>query len=89
MTATPGVIKNPDMDVVRRRVLRSQYDWLVWKDADGVRYAARRSLFSIKQAMLAVGTGGKFLMYCARSVAPMSICWRQGLILRNNTRRGF
>jgi hypothetical protein len=80
---------NPDMDSVRRRAAKSNNDWLVWRNRDGATCAARRSLPAIKQAMLDCGTGRKFTMYCARSVMPMLIDWRLGLILRNNTRRGY
>ncbi|RYD42547.1 MAG: hypothetical protein EOP83_32625 [Verrucomicrobiaceae bacterium] len=80
---------NPDMDAVRRRAAKSNTDWLVWRNRDGVTCAARRSVPAIKQAMLDCGTGRKFTMYCSRSVLSMVIDWRGALILRNNTRRGY
>jgi hypothetical protein len=83
------IIKNPDVSQIRKRALKSNVDWMVWRDRDGFEYAARRSLYTIKRAMLDMGTGGHFLIYCARSVTAMRIGWRQALVLRNNARIGY
>ncbi|RYF12167.1 MAG: hypothetical protein EOO77_17905 [Oxalobacteraceae bacterium] len=85
----PDILIDPDMDMIRRKAAHGGRDWLVWKGKDGKHRAARSSPPVIKQAMLDIGTKGRILMYCARSVMPMSLSWRCALIVRNNLRHGY
>jgi hypothetical protein len=83
------IITNPDISEIRRKAIRGNTDWMVWNDRDGTTYAARKSTPAIKRAMLDMGTAGRILLYCARSVTAMRIGWRQALVLRNNARIGL
>lgn len=45
---------------------KAQYgrkDWVAWLDKNGEKRAERRSMASLKRAMLAVGTQGWFIVY--------------------------
>lgn len=72
-------------DVARK----SSYDQIVWVDREGARHEARLTADTLKQAMLATGTQGRFTVYAARTATPMLIRWRIAVAYLANLRRGF
>lgn len=87
--AVPQILIDPDNATLHRKVLNGRRDWIRWRGRDGVNRAAARSAPVIKEAMLAMGTEGRFTLYSGRSVISHAIGWRQALILLKNTRRGY
>lgn len=66
---------------------RSRYgrkDWVFWKDRSGKGHAAPVSAETVKQALLAVGTKGRFVIFY-RGMAHR-ISWRLGLLAMRNAR---
>ena len=74
---------------VQRFAQKSCYDQVVWTDREGVRHAARVTEASIKAALLACGTRGRFTVYAARSGNGHSISWRVGIAYFRNLRAGY
>lgn len=79
------VLVNPDLLAIRTRAKRR--DVIGWRGRDGAYYAATRTVETIKAAMLAVGTTGRFALYSGRTSQVMT--WPQAVILRRNTRIGY
>ncbi len=59
---------------------------VVWKDRAGDFHFAERSPASIKSALLAVGTGGRFTEIVGRT--PFTWRWRDGCRMIRNARYG-
>ena len=75
-------------DVIRL-AKHSRYDQVVWRDRAGTRHRERVSPVSVKAAMLACGTGGRFTVYSARSAISSSMTWRCGVTVLVQLRRGW
>ena len=87
--AKTGIIENPDLAEIQRNARYGHTDWIMWKNRAGKFLAARRTAGVIKQAMLDVGTSGRFSLICASSATSMVVTWSLALILRRNTIRGY
>lgn len=76
-------------ETAKRKARYGHRDWLVWIGRDGKRYAAPRTAESLKAALLASGTQGKFSMYCANDAQGWNIGWWHGVIMFKNARGGW
>jgi len=85
--AIPGLITSHDGTdvgaVVRRKARFGRNDWAVWKGRDGHWYGARLSALSIKAAMLARGTQGRWSIIGAGGVSYLQTWSMAVLMLRN------
>lgn len=50
-------------------------DWVVWLGKDGQQHTARKTAESVKAAMLANGTQGKFVMYYGDGTSALWGWW--------------
>lgn len=69
----------------RRKARHSHRDWVVYPLRNGAGWvAAAKTAAVVKQAMLEVGTRGRWYMYMASNAWPLKMSWGLGLIqLRN------
>jgi hypothetical protein len=61
-------------------------DWLTWRDKDGVDHADLVSAASIKAAMLACGTGRKFVLHQGSTRHRFIVSWRLASQMLRNAR---
>lgn len=73
--------------VARQKARYGHRDWIVWKGRDGLWNAAVRSVESIKQALLAAGTQGRWYLIPPDGVSHIGF-WRMGVIMMRNARFG-
>lgn len=73
----------------RAKARQSRYDQIVWTERDGACRAERVTSESVKAAMIAAGTGGRFTVYSAHSAIPHSITWRLAVSYLANLKRGY
>mgnify|MGYP000031049326 FL=1 len=57
----------------------SDYSWVVWENKDGSFGAERASADTIKRALLAIGTQGKFYLFQARDRYSQIMTWSMGV----------
>lgn len=90
-SARADVLTGADAGLIARRKAKySNYDWVVWRDPDGVLCAGRCSAEVIKRAMLATGTQGRFTRYEARTGCAMSSSsWGVAVAWFKNARAGW
>lgn len=68
-------------NLARHQARYGHKSWIVWKDRDGAWNAAIETAASVKEAMLAVGTQGRWTAISRHSYVQR---WRDGItILRN------
>ena len=75
-------------EVAARKARYGHKDWIVWRGRDGREQAALCTADAIKSALMAVGTQGRFVRLAASTATGTSTCWRLGLIMLRNCRRG-
>lgn len=78
------------MNLYQQTERKSRYgrrDWLYWTDREGVAQAEVKSRASIKKALLAIGTKGRF--YLISGGISQIIRWRIGIIMWRNAAHGF
>jgi hypothetical protein len=73
--------------LARRKARYGHRDWLVWKGRDGAWNAAVRSPASIKRAMLAAGTKGRWHLISDGGPSQIGF-WAMGLIMLRNAKVG-
>lgn len=73
----------------KAKARQSRYDQIVWTERDGSRRADRVTADSVKAAMLAAGTKGRFTLYQAHTAHAFSITWRLAVAYLGNLRRGY
>lgn len=73
----------------RERARYSKYDQLAYMDRAGVRREGRVTEESVKAALLAVGTQGRFVVYSARTGVGHSITWPLGIAYFRNLQKGW
>lgn len=76
-------------ELAKRKARYSDFDWVVWKDKSGTFYAERATYQSIKKALLAVGTQGKFNVIQSRTAWSHLCGWRSGVNEMLHRRRGW
>lgn len=59
----------------KRKARYGHHAWITWKSRDGQKYAARCTPETVKMAMLASGTQGKFVKYQASDSTGMIVDW--------------
>lgn len=89
----PAVITGDAPEVLgfaNRKALYGHRDWIGWQGKDGLWRAAPRSKASVKAAMLAMGTQGRFFLYHA-SIAhgASAMNWRMGVLQLSNIKIGY
>lgn len=70
---------------------KAQYghkNWIVWQDKSGQWVAAVRTAETVKQAMLATGTQGKFRAYLCESF-PWHVDWSLAAMWLRNLKKGY
>ena len=71
-------------DEARRKARYGRKSWLWWRDRDGIEHAAAETAESLKAALLASGTKGRFVRFSgARSER---VGWRVGVLSLRNIR---
>lgn len=63
----------------QRKARFGHRDWLGWTSRDGVRRYAPRSPETLKAALLAIGTAGRFTLISADTGTLMNMNWRMGV----------
>ena len=66
---------------IQRKARFGHRDWVVWRARDGQDYYGRKSPATVKAAMLASGTQGRFTLVTANDGWPIWATWRIGLNL--------
>lgn len=73
--------------LAKRKAKYSDYSWIVWRNRDGSYDAQRESYASVKLAMLACGTQGRFTTICCRSGHSLVTTWWIGVNMLNQLKR--
>jgi hypothetical protein len=87
--ALKGNEMNANHNRAKEIAKKSSYDQIAWRDRSGVRHEERVTAESVKAAMLAAGTKGRFTVYSARTGTPLSITWRLAVAYFANLKRGY
>jgi hypothetical protein len=82
-------ISNDAFGLAKRKAKRGHQDWLVWPTSHGTWACDAMTAESIRAALLAVGTQGKFFLVSAGSGHCHVIRWRQGVVLLRNAKNGY
>lgn len=72
--------------IAKRKARYGHKEWIAWVDSSGVGHADVKNYQSIKDAMLAKGTGGTFVLIGASNAHLMLITWRLGVQMLRNCR---
>ena len=70
---------NEAREIAKRKARYGHSDWIIWKDGADEYHAAKASAATVKQALLAVGTQGRFNCYQASNAWSHSYSWRMGI----------
>lgn len=73
----------------REKAKHSCYDQIVWIDSAGVRREGRVTAETVKAALLASGTKGRFTVYSAHGRGGHIVNWQIGINYLANLKRGF
>lgn len=84
-TSVPGEASQ----FARRKAQYGHRSWCVWRMKNGSVCAARVSPEVVKEALLAVGTQGRFTFYSASDSIPTSVGWRIGINILSNVKGGW
>jgi hypothetical protein len=77
-------------EIAAKKARYGHKDWIVWRGRDGEKYAARATEISVKAALLAIGTQGKFLLYPGECVGcGFAYDWGTGINVLNQMKRGW
>lgn len=68
----------------KRKARYSRQSWLCWQDRSGTEHAAPESATSLKAALLAVGTKGRFIRFSGSLIERVG--WRVGVLALRNHR---
>lgn len=74
-------------NTTERKSRYGRREWLYWRDREGREHAAIKGRDSIKAALLATGTKGRFTLLSGG--IGHRVGWRMGLIMFRNTRYGI
>lgn len=74
--------------IARRKARYGHRDQVVWRDQSGALHTARVSAASLKAAMLATGTQGRFTVYSG-TIALSSSSWAVAVAWFCNARAGY
>jgi hypothetical protein len=74
--------------VAQRKARYGHRDWIWWSDDVGS-HAAPKTADSLKTALLAVGTKGKWSLICADTGIPVKGFWRLGINMIRQMRLGY
>lgn len=74
-------------DAMRKEKYGRIYNWIGWIDRDGEKQADIQTYDTIKEAMLAIGTQGRFRSF-ERGTSWM-ITWKMGSIMLRNAKRYY
>lgn len=79
------ILSGDDVNAIARtRARYGHTNWIVWRDKDGTKRAARVSIAALKMAMLATGTQGHFTMYQASDGGGAMMTWPLSCLLLKN-----
>ena len=81
--------QDPALALAKRKARYSHRDWLFWKDRNGTSHSARRDSATLKAAMLASGTQGKWFIVQASTGTLVKGFWRLGINLLKNAKFGI
>ncbi|WP_114944427.1 hypothetical protein [Microvirga calopogonii] len=81
--------QDPALALAKRKARYGHRDWLFWKDRNGASHCARRSAETVKAAMLAAGTSGKWFIVQASTGVLVKGFWRLGINLLKNAKYGI
>ncbi len=73
---------------VQRKARFGHRDWLFWRGRDGGERFQQRSAQAVKNALLDIGTQGRFSLLSASTGIPMRMGWRDGIRMIRNARVG-
>ena len=77
------------MELAHRKARYGHKDWLVWKDRAGNWQAALKSPETLKTALLAIGTQGRFYLVVASYSVSQMMVWQTGILAMRNCRYGI
>jgi hypothetical protein len=75
--------------LARRKARYGRRDWIVWRERSGAWQAAPRSPATLKAAMLARGTSGRWTLIAGSTAVPYAYGWRDGVTMIRNARFGW
>lgn len=75
--------------IANRKAKHGHKDWIVWEGVNGIWHTEAVSAKSLKSAMLATGTQGRFTKVCASNAHRWTMTWRLALIHFRNARAGY
>jgi hypothetical protein len=81
--------QDPALALAKRKARYGHNDWLFWKDRDGTSHCARRSAETVKAAMLANGTTGRWFIVQASTGSLVKGFWRLGINLLKSAKFGI
>lgn len=82
-----GAVTGADAyETARKKARYGHKDWIVWTEKTGTRFAAPKSRESIKAALLAVGTQGRFSLIGASNAVSFVVCWSLGTQMMRNVK---
>jgi len=84
MNATPSTAHS----LAERKARYGHRYWIVYR-LNGELRAECASAESLKAALLASGTQGKFTAYTPSTATPLRVGWRIGINMMHNARRGY
>lgn len=76
-------------ETARRKARYGHRDWLLWRDRDGMLYAAPATPYTCKLAMLATGTQKTFTRIEPDGTRLSSSCWSIATAWWANLKREF
>ncbi|QRM34891.1 hypothetical protein [Microvirga sp. VF16] len=77
------------LQYAQRKARYGHRDWLFWTDRSGSSQCAPKSKESIKKAMLASGTQGRWFVVSASTAVLQKGFWAMGVIMLRNAEHGI
>ena len=81
--------QDPALALAKRRARYGHRDWLFWRDRNGTGHSARRDSSTLKAAMLAGGTQGKWFIVQASTGTLVKGFWRLGINILKSAKYGI
>lgn len=82
---TPGYEQEDVYTIAQRKAKYGRHDWIVWQDRNGVLQKSQLTVISLKKAMIATGTQGRFVRYLHghRGLGHWMHWWESVILLRH------
>lgn len=80
---------NNATETAKRRARYGHRSWIRWKAKTGEAMIAPVNYANVKLALLAIGTQGKFAMFCGDDGVQIMMRWRNGINLLSHQKLGI